>query len=223
MRALRHLLCASMAAMVFATAATQTGCASAGIAIREQLGYAKREQLVSRVEETRDAQQEAKQQFATTLDEFKSLTGFEGGDLEAAYTRLRRELNRSEDRADRVRNRIDAVERVADALFNEWERELDDYDSHSLRDASEEQLRETRDRYDQLLQAMHRAEEKMDPVLAAFNDQVLFLKHNLNARAIASLDRTVLQLESEIADLIADMEASIAEANAFIDDIDPDT
>ena len=64
---------------------------------------------------------------------------------------------------------------------------------------------------------MQRAESKMAPVLAAFSDQVLYLKHNLNARAIASLDDTVIELEGEIAGLIADMEASIAEANTFID------
>ena len=54
-------------------------------------------------------------------------------------------------------------------------------------------------------------------LLAAFNDQVLFLKHNLNARAIASLDSTVLELEGEVTRLIEEMNASIAEANAFIE------
>ena len=56
----------------------------------------------------------------------------------------------------------------------------------------------------------------MDPVLTVFHDRVLFLKHNLNARAIAALGSETADLESDVAALIAEMERSIAEADAFI-------
>ena len=56
----------------------------------------------------------------------------------------------------------------------------------------------------------------MDPVLVAFHDQVLFLKHNLNARAISSLQTELVSVEAEVDALIRDMEASIKEADAFI-------
>lgn len=193
------------------------GCASASMAIKEQFGYAKREQLVDGVQKARDAQEDAKEQFASALEEFIAVTRVDGGELEATYKRLQREFDRSEDRAESVRDRITSVERVGGALFREWEQELSEYSSESLRASSREQLEATRRRYDELLAAMHRAESKMEPVLVAFNDQVLFLKHNLNARAIASLESTVGELEQEIGVLIRDMEASIAEANAFID------
>lgn len=196
-----------------------TGCASTGIAVRETLGTPKREQLVDRVDETRDAQESAKEQFASTLDELKSLTTFDGGELEDAYSRLKKQYERAESRADKVSSKIKSVERVGDALFKEWEEELEEYSTESLRNASEQQLDETRRAFNGVLRAMKAAESKMGPVLAAFGDQVLFLKHNLNARAIASLDDTLLELEEEIAQLIADMEASIDEANAFIDEM----
>ncbi|MFK7758945.1 MAG: DUF2959 domain-containing protein [Phycisphaerales bacterium] len=195
------------------------GCASTSIAVREKLGTPKREQLVDRVDETRDAQESAKEQFATTLDELKSLSGFDGGELESAYTRLKKQYDRAQDRADKVSSKINSVERVGKALFSEWEKELEQYSTDSLRRASERQLDETQDAFEDVLVAMKAAESKMGPVLSAFGDQVLFLKHNLNARAIASLDDTLLELESEIAVLIADMEASINEANAFIDEM----
>ena len=66
---------------------------------------------------------------------------------------------------------------------------------------------------------MKDAASKMDPVLAAFKDQSLFLKHNLNARAIASLETDLAKVKTEVAELIQEMEASIAEANAFIDSL----
>lgn len=213
----RTVLLALGGALLIVGGSLLSGCAGATIAMKEKLGYAKREQLVSQVQDARDEQEEAKEQFATTLDEFKALTGYDGGDLEGTYNTLKRELARSESAAGDVRGRIRGIERVASALFGEWERELDQYDSASLRRASEQQLRDTEDRYGQLIGAMKDAESRMQPVLSAFNDQVLFLKHNLNARAIASLDATVLELEGEVDRLIEEMNASIAEANSFIE------
>ena len=192
------------------------GCASTSIALKEQFGYAKREQLVDKVEDARDEQTEAKEQFATTLDEFKALTDFDGGSREKTYRKLSKELDRSEDAAGDVRKRVKDVERVANAMFREWEGELSEYANPDLRAASEQQLADTRASYTGLLSARKRAEASMDPVLAAFKDQVLFLKHNLNARAIASLETSVASLEQDIDRLIAEMETSIAEADAFI-------
>jgi hypothetical protein len=201
--------------------ALPAGCASTGIAVREKLGIPKREQLVDRVDDAKDAQESAKEQFATTLEQFKALTAFDGGDLEKLYNKLKSEYDRSVSRADAVRSRISAVEKVAGSMFKEWNAELAQYTDPNLRAASERQLYDTRTRYDQLVGAMKRAEAKMDPVLSSFNNQILFLKHSLNAQAIASLGSTVTALESDIGRLIADMEASIAEANAFIAQMQP--
>lgn len=193
------------------------GCASTGIAVRESLGQAKREQLVDRVQEARGEQTEAKEQFSSTLEEFQALTEHDGGSLEKLYKRLDRELDRSTDQAGDVSKKIRDVERVAEALFREWEGELSQYASADLRRTAERQLEDSKDRYSDMLAAMKRAEASMEPVLTALNDQVLFLKHNLNASAIASLESSVLpRLEADIARLISEMEASIAEADAFI-------
>lgn len=194
-----------------------TGCQRAYFNALERIGIEKRDVLVDRVQEARDSQNEAKEQFRDALEEFSALVNFDGGDLEEMYERLNREYERSEARADEVRDRMDAVHTVATALFDEWENELDAYSDRSLRRESERQLRETRARYEEMLAAMERAERKMAPVLEAFQDQVLFLKHNLNARAVASLEGTVDELETDVDTLIRDMEASIAEANAFIE------
>lgn len=193
------------------------GCSSTQIALKESFGYAKREQLVDRVEDARDSQDAAKEQFASALDEFLSVTGTSGGDLEAKYRTLKRQYDRSEDRAEAVRDRIKDVERVAQALFKEWESELKQYTSDDIRRVSERQLDETRARYETLIGAMRDASARMDPVLAAFRDQVLFLKHNLNAQAIASLQQTSGQIQSDVQRLVEEMQQAINEANAFIE------
>jgi len=193
------------------------GCSSMYYSTLETFGVHKRDVLVDRVEEARDDQEEAKEDFRTALEKFAEVVNVQGGDLEAKYKELNNEYERCERGAQRVSNRIESIEDVAEALFAEWETELTQYTSSDLRAASERQLDDTRDRYRQLIGAMKRAESKMKPVLAAFHDRVLFLKHNLNAQAIASLQGEVVSLEQDVAQLIRDMEASIAEANAFID------
>jgi hypothetical protein len=192
------------------------GCRSAYYAAWEKLGWEKRHLLSDRVAEARDAQAAAAESFQTTLERFQELTGFEGGDLEAMYRRLSSQYNSAESRANAVTGRINAVDQVAKDMFAEWQQELRQYQDARLRAQSERQLNETRDRYGDLLQAMRRAESRMEPVLGRFRDQVLFLKHNLNARAIASLQGTTQEIELDVQQLIKEMESAIAEANAFI-------
>lgn len=193
-----------------------TGCKSTYYGAWEAVGVHKRDILVDRVEKARDDQEEAKEQFTSALEQFRSVVQVDGGELDEKYQTLSKELDRSEDAADDVRDRIDAIESVATALFKEWEAELDDYSSDSLRRASEDQLDETRDRYEEMIEVMRKAEATMEPVLAAFRDQVLFLKHNLNARAIASIQNEANDLQSDIEALIHEMQRSIDEANDFI-------
>lgn len=199
------------------------GCASTRIELKEAFGYEKREQLVDRVQEARDSQQEAQQVFTSALDEFLAVTRVEPGELEEVYARLEDELARSEARAEEVRDNIRDVERVSERLFDEWEEELDDYSNDDLRRRSEQQLELTRSRYAQLHRAMARADERMEPVLAVFRDQVLFLKHNLNARAVAALSDTIDGIESDVEQLVRDLQTAIAEADRFIADLGPST
>ncbi|MCP4045759.1 MAG: DUF2959 domain-containing protein [Gammaproteobacteria bacterium] len=186
----------------------------------EGLGIEKRDILVDRVEEARDAQDDASEQFASALEQFRSTVNSDGGDLEEVYDRLNAEFERCAADAEEVSERIDSVEDVAGDLFEEWEAELDQYSSTSLRRNSASLLNDTRKRYKQLMSAMRRAERSMEPVLVAFQDQVLVLKHNLNARAIGALKNELDSIERDTANLITQMQKAIAEANAFIDSME---
>ncbi len=193
-----------------------SACSGAYYRAMETIGIEKRDIMVDRVEAARDAQAEAKEQFTSALERFGALVKFDGGDLESIYDRLNSELKKSERRAEAVRNRIAAVEDVSEALFDEWEEELTQYTNASLRETSRRRMQATRQAYEELIRKMRRAESTMMPVLAAFRDQVLFLKHNLNARAIASLEREYATIDRDIRRLVNEMEASIREADSFI-------
>jgi hypothetical protein len=192
------------------------GCSTAYYGMMAKFGKEKRDILVSRVKDARDEQDAAKQQFKTTLQRFQEVTAFQGGDLEAKYKKLNGEYERCEASAKDVSDRIAKVETVAHDMFKEWAQENKEYTDPEKRSTSEKLLRETQTKYDQLIELMKRSELKMHPVLAKFKDNVLFLKHNLNAAAITSLQGTAGQIESDVQGLIKDMEASIAEADAFM-------
>lgn len=195
---------------------TMSGCQRAYYSAMESLGVHKRDIFTDRVEAARDAQIEAKDQFASALEAFQALVDIKDDDLEETYAKVNAEYEQSQAKATAVRERIDAVEGVAGALFDEWEAELDQYTNKTLRQESAKTLTRTQDQYRQLIEAMHRAEKRMDPVLNTFRDQVLVLKHSLNARAIASLDKELRTIEADVTRLIQEMDQSINEANTFI-------
>ena len=207
----------AMLAVLAGMAVLLLGCQTAYYGAMEKLGIEKRDILVDRVEDARGAQQDAKQQFEDALEQFIAVTDFQGGELETQYRKLKAEFEASEAQADNVRGRVADVERVAKDLFAEWDKELRQFSNQEMRRTSERQLTDTRRRYAVLIDKMQRAESKLDPVLNAFRDRVLFLKHNLNAQAIASLRSDRAEIESDIASLVADMNKSIAEADAFIE------
>lgn len=197
------------------------GCSSTYYGAMEKMGYAKRDILVTRVEKAQTAQEDAKEQFADALQSFLAVTKIDGGELKLKYDELNTQLQDCETRAEEVNDRISAIDDVATALFEEWGLELDQYSNQKLRSQSKQQLNSTRVRYGELMTVMRRAASRMEPILATFRDQVLFLKHNLNAQALRSLDGTSRELQGDIANLIRDMEKSISEAESFIREMKP--
>ncbi len=205
---MRHIL--------FAAVLILAGCQSAYYAAAEKVGYHKRQILVDRIEDTQTSQQEAQQQFSSAVEQLKTLVHFNGGNLEQVYQQVKEEYDDAKSAAASVNKHIDAVNDVAEALFAEWQLELEQYQSVNLRQNSAQQLRETRQRYTAMLTAMRRAEAKMTPILRQLNDNQLYLKHNLNAAAISAIGAEFQELQLEINRLVQEMNAAIAESDRFI-------
>jgi len=211
---------ALLAAFAIPGLAGLSSCESTYYSVMEKFGQEKRDILVSRVEDARDDQKEAKELFVSTFDQFKALTGYDGGELEKRYKKLSSEYEDCDSKAKDVRKRIQSVEDVAGAMFTEWQSEIGQIQNPEIKHQSAASLDATKKRYADLIGAMKHASAAMDPVLVAFHDHVLALKHNLNAQAIASLQNTVTSIQGDVAKLIDDMQRSIQEADAFIGAMD---
>jgi hypothetical protein len=193
-----------------------SACSSMYYATMEKFGYQKRDLLVERVQEARESQGEAKQQIQTTFEAFQGLTGFQGGELEANYKKFKAMHDQCSARATDVNKRITAVEKVSNDMFREWGTEIGQIQNPNMRAQSEQMKGDTERRYQGLITTMKAAESRMAPVLQAFGDQVLFLKHNLNAAAISSLQNEAAKIQSDVAGLITEMQKSMEEADKFL-------
>ncbi|TOY92621.1 DUF2959 domain-containing protein [Vibrio fluvialis] len=201
---------------IFLSIFTLTGCQSAYYSAMEKVGYHKRDIMVDRVEAAQESQKDAEQELTSALEALSAFTQFDGGELESAYERINDQYQQSEAAAADVHERIAAIEDVADALFEEWQGELALYTSSKLRRASEQKLNTTKASYQTMLKAMKRAEQKMTPVLNTLRDNTLYLKHNLNASAVGSLQGEFATLEQDIRTAITQMNAAIKESDQFL-------
>ncbi|HDS1197082.1 DUF2959 domain-containing protein [Shewanella algae] len=192
------------------------GCQSAYYGAMEKVGYHKRDIMVDRVKDAKESQQEAQEQFSSALEEMQALLNHDGDDLEKAYNKAKDEYESAQEAADDVSNRINKVEDVAEALFDEWQGEIGEISKASLRSKSQAKLKETRRSYEQLIRSMRRAESKMPPILTSMKDNMLYLKHNLNAQTIGAIKGEFASLQSDISGLIKEMNKSIDESNRFI-------
>ena len=203
-------------ALLCALCVLLSSCSLLYYSAMEHLGKQKRDILLKRVVETKKDQQATQEQLKTTLEAFQEVTGFKGGNLEKVYNKLNKEFERSEDRANKLKSRVNSVDDVAKSMFSEWQGEIGGMRNAALKRQSQSLLATAKAQHAQYMAGMRRTERKIEPVLQAFRDQVTFLKHNLNARAINSLKKTSGQIDAQAAVLIRDIDTSSREADAYI-------
>jgi hypothetical protein len=192
-------------------------CSTAYYSAMEKVGIHKRDIMVDRVVDAKESQQEAQEQFKSALEEMTALINFDGGDLEDQYNVIQEQYEDSKEAAELVSLRIEKIEDVSEALFEEWQDEIEEISSSNLRRQSATKLKETQRRYRSLIKSMHKAESKMPPVLSALKDNSLFLKHNLNAKAVGAIQGEILSIKKDVSVLIKDMNAAIEQSQKFID------
>lgn len=192
------------------------GCSSAYYTTMEKLGKEKRHLLADNVEDVKDSQTKAKDEFTDALTQIQALYAFDGGDLETVYKNIKSRYDDCQFRAEQIQSRIAKVKSVAGDLFAEWETEISEIQDPRLKAASRNSRTDTMARFRKLETAMDQSAKTMAPVLAKLKDMVLFLKHNLNAQAVGALGREALSIETDVDALIRDMNTAIAEADQFI-------
>lgn len=203
-------------AMLLLAIAFNSGCSTARYSVLEKVGIHKRDILVDRIEDTRDSQSETRERLVSAYEELSVLLGHDGGDLEKQYRRLNAEVDDARDAVTKLDDRLESIDTVSEDLFDEWEAELEQYNSNSLRADQARRLAESRNQFRTMRRRMQIAQDRVDPVMAVLSDNVLYLKHSLNAQAVAALRGEATKLEADVGALIRDMQLAIEEADSFV-------
>lgn len=196
-----------------------SACETTYYAAMEKVGQHKRDILIDRVESASESQEDAQQEFKDALSHLSTLISYDGGDLAEQYELSKSHFNASKSAAEEVSSKIESIENVAEALFEEWQDEINLYISPTLKAQSQTKLKSTQRKYRNLIKAMNVAENRMSPVLTALQDNMLFLKHNLNAKAIGALQGEYQTIKRDVERLINDMNSAIDLSSSFIQQI----
>jgi len=205
---------------VVTLALLMTGCTSTYYKTMHAFGKEKRDILVTRVKDSKKDQLQAREQIKTTMQSFQELTGFQGGSLEKNYQKLNGEYEKAAASADKLHSRIESIDQVSSDLFKEWQNEINGMENKKLKQQSTGMLRQARLNEAGYIKSMRQTESRMTPVINAFHDQVLFLKHNLNARAIGSLKDTSGKISTDVDVLLVSLDGSMAQADSLINSLD---
>lgn len=187
--------------------------------VMEAFGQEKRDLLKSELRAMVGDQEEAEEAFQDALTRVKALTGFDGGQLEKEYDRLKSAHESARSSADDIDSRTEEIHGIANDMFEEWREEIAQMKTPTLRGQSQRKLETTRAKYVTLRETLLESRSKMDPALALLNDHVLYLKHNLNAAALGDLGRAMREIEYSIDELQVHIQASISEAQGFLETI----
>ncbi|MGA8038430.1 MAG: DUF2959 family protein [Candidatus Acidiferrales bacterium] len=206
-------------ASVLAAVVALGGCTSAYYKTMQKLGKEKRDILVQRVKDSKKDQEETKEKLQTTMESFQALTGFQGESLEKQYKRLNSDYESAASQVDKLHERIQSIDKVSNDLFTEWQGEINQMSNAKLKARSTAMLKDSQARQAAYMKAMRNTEARIAPVMAAFHDQVLFLKHNLNARAIGSLKGTSAKMDTDVTSLMKSIDGSMAEADNLINSL----
>lgn len=175
------------------------------------------------VERVRGAQAEtsaAREDYGAAFNLYQRLTAPQAVELGALSDDFADSIESCEERAGDVSERIEAIREEADGLFRGWNDELTRFSGEMLRKKSEAMMLDTQARAQRVLDALERVHTRTQPVLQKLQDYALFFHHNLNARAIATLQDTYKDFDTEFKALQAELDRAQTEIEAFLANFD---
>ncbi|MFA5583395.1 MAG: DUF2959 family protein [Bacteriovoracaceae bacterium] len=198
------------------TSKIKEGFKDAKYSAYEMIGYEKRDLFRKEVKSVKNNQEDSQEAFEDALEKLQHFYAYDGGKLEREYNKLKKAYENSLEESHDLSQSIQNLDNVAKDLFTEWKKEIKEITNSDLRKKSSKKLRETQVKYGDLYKALKNSEKRISPLLVKINDQVLYLKHNLNAGAIEGLKTEGDRIQKDIESLINEMKEANKKADEFI-------
>lgn len=197
-----------------------SGCQGFYYSTMETLGSHKRDILVDRVKDCADRMDKAKQEFQALNTKLEKITKADISKVDSLYKELNSQSKKCHSKAIDLDRRVNNIRTVGKDLFREWEEELEEYHNETFRRSSEKRMEERRRKYLETVHLLKSAQKYSEPALSSASDYVLFLKHNLNAQALNSLDNEIDTVQQKIKFLVEKMELATDNARNFLVEMD---
>jgi len=174
------------------------------------------EDLVSKARAAERESVETREDFAAAFLSYQRLTAPQALELEKLCDEFEDAVDACENRSEDLDDRIETIRREKEELVKDWTEELEHFTSDAVRKKSAVQMQETDARAQRLLDALEKLQGRMKPVLLKLQDYRLFFDHNLNARAIATLQDTYKEFDAECKALESEIGKAQGEIAAFL-------
>ena len=185
-----------------------TSCSTLYYNTWELLGKEKRDVLKMNMEDVDDQQKDVEEKVSDTLALIRKNYNFKEGKLEATYDRMKEDYEDAKSLADDYSEQVQKTIDIADDLFDEWEDEAKELSNANYRTTSLKQLRQTKASFKRSEKSMRRVENSLNKLLKSYNDQVVYLKHSLNAKAVGNLKAELSEIKRNIEILSSRIEKS---------------
>lgn len=193
-----------------------SSCSTVYYNLWETLGKEKRDLLEMNMQSANEDQEDIEKEYKDSLDRIRKKYSFKEGELEQTYDRLSDDYEDIKNKQDDFSEKLKLISDIAYDLFDEWKKEARALDNKTYKRNSLRKLSSTKSSFSAVLANMKKVESRSSRILKKFHDQVIYIKHNLNAKIVGNLRTELNLLESEMTELIKEIQASRVQATKFI-------
>ncbi len=200
------------ATVALAATLALSACRTAGGPDR---GPAKVEELVTWVERMHVETELTRQRTDEVVEALRDLVAPDSSvDPAQAYATYLEAIERVDEQTTRLRDTYEPMQKASGPVFAQWQKDLDQFHSDSLRNRSEERLAATKGRFEAIVAAAGPALQQADELLKSFRDHALFLGHDFNAASLAAIEQDLVA----VTDLAGQVDRGLAESMAASQD-----
>lgn len=203
------------------TAGAALFVSTVGVVDAQSSGHKKTDKLIYRAQQTTSSIRAANLQVKKTLESYNYIVEGKAQDPRAEYKKLVKDINKSLKARDDVRAKADSMQKAADSFFVDWEESMAGFNSDEMRAKSQGRMDDTKANYEKIFEAGNKAGDEFDGFIAALDDQVRFLGHDLNPSAIAELTDEAAVLNGKADDFFKAIDETIQVAVKYSSSLEP--
>ena len=157
------------------------------------------------------------------LASYNAIVGGSSKNVQSDYKKLANDLKATDKKIQNASKGMDSLDKQAQKFFGQWEKELAEYSSDSMREKSSARLDAAKQKFKTLGETLGEARKAFEPLVQSLNDQILYLGRDLSPEAVADLEDEAAELNKQAEDVTAKINDLLAKADKADADLESST